>query len=587
MKKAMTLILALLLVLSIYSPTPIHSEATKVVITADSLKVRSGPGLSYPVVYGVKQNESYEVISKEGDWIKIKLSRSATGWIASWFAKEQSTSASPSTPKTEVKTEQKMVSNADGLRIRKGPGTSFQVVGSVNKGDVLEYKEKSESWVRISYQQFEGWVHSDYLNGIPTEEKKQTPNTTVLKKGKVKATSLKVREKGSLTSAVIGSLNNGDSVSIYGEQGSWYEIALNASTRGWVHRDYITISKSEEQPKNEDKPQTTTTAVVTATILNVRDQNTLDGKVIDKVKKGDKLTVLYEQNNWSQVKLPNGKEGWVAGWYLEKTTSSTTPEQPTDSNESIVTILYDTTNIRKGPSTSDSIVARANQGDTFTIIEKVKDWYKIALGNGKEGYVAGWIVTTTGSIGKVEKPGMNQYLEGKTIVIDPGHGGADSGAIGVKGNFEKTLTLRTAKLLDEKLRAAGAKTVVTRSQDVYVSLSNRVSLSNYYQADAFLSLHYDSTVYPSANGITTYYYDKSKDYKLAETLQSEMIKQTSFTNRGVKYGNLQVLRQNKRPSALLELGFLSNISEEAHVMTATYQDRVTTAIFNGLAQQFK
>lgn len=583
----MTLILALTLFTSIYVPTPIHSEATKVIITADSLKVRSGPGLSYPVVYGVKKDEGYEVISKEGDWLEIKLSSNASGWIASWFATEQSKSPSPTPTKKEEKTEGKMISNADGLRIRKGPGTNFQVVGSVNKGDVLQYKERSENWIKITFGQIEGWVHSDYLKGIPTETNTNPNNSTVLKKGKVKATSLKVREKGSLTSAVIGSLKNGDTVSIIGEQGSWYEISLNASLKGWVHRDYITISNTEDQPKDDDKPTTTTTAVVTASLLNVRDQNTLEGKIVDKVKKGDKLTVLYEQNNWSNVKLPNGKEGWVAGWYLEKTTTSTTPDDSKNTDTSTVTILYDTTNIRKGPSTSDTIVARANQGDTFTIIEKVNDWYKISLGNGKEGYVAGWIVTTTGTIGKVEKPGMNQYLDGKTIVIDPGHGGADSGAIGVKGNFEKTLTLRTAKLLDEKLRAAGAKTILTRSQDVYVSLSNRVTLSNYYQADAFLSLHYDSTVYPSANGITSYYYDKSKDYKLAETLQSEMIKQTSFTNRGVKYGNLQVLRQNKRPSVLLELGFLSNISEEAHVTTSTYQERVTTAIFNGLAQQFK
>ncbi|MBM7660701.1 N-acetylmuramoyl-L-alanine amidase [Bacillus mesophilus] len=584
MKKGLifTLVLALL---SLSIPqTTILAENSKVVINVDSLHVRSGPGLSYNLVSSVDRNEEYEVIAKDGDWIQIKLSNNLSGWVASWLVSEKKEEKKEETSSNPVKLG-KLESTADGLRIRKGPGTSFQVVGSVNKGDVLEFKEKSESWVHISFKDYDGWVHSDYVKGLPTESP-TNKEKTVIKSGSVTANSLNVRLSPSLNAAVMGKVQKNDEVEIYAEKYDWFEIKINNKT-GWVHKDFIKV-KTEEKKKEDQKKEETSKkqiATVTATLLNVRNDFSLSGSVVGQVKKGDQLELISEQNNWCQVKLPNGKTGWVAGWYVEKSEVEPPTENPEET--STVTIIYNTTNIRSGPSTSDSIVHRAMQGDTFKIAEKVNDWYKITLSNGEFGYVAGWIVTTTGSIAKVERPGMNQYLEGKTIVIDPGHGGRDSGAVGVRGAYEKTLTLRAAKLLDEKLKAAGAKPILTRNQDVYVSLSNRVSLSHYYQADAFISLHFDSSVYPSARGITTYYYNKSKDYSLGESLQTELIKQTSLRDRGVQYGNFHILRNNKRPSVLLELGFLSNMTEEAHVSTSRYQEQITTAIFNGLAYEFK
>jgi N-acetylmuramoyl-L-alanine amidase len=590
MKKGIILILVLALISLSIPHSSFLAENTNVVIKVDSLNVRSGPGLSFQVISSVKKNQAYEVLSREGEWIEIKISQSLNGWVASWLVAEQTTNTNGGSSTTNVKSEN-LEATGDGLRIRKGPGTNFQVIGSVNKGDILQFKEKSENWVKISFKQYVGWVHSDYLKGIPTED--STGNKKeVMKSGVVTATSLNVRVSPSLNGMVMGKITKDGKVDIFSEDADWYEIGLGNKI-GWVHKDYIKINSKQGSPTESDQKSdpgasAERTATVTATLLNVRNDFSLNGSVVSQVKKGDQLTIVSEQNNWCKVKLPNGSVGWVAGWYLDKSTSTPTPSTDSDQAEtSSVTILYDTTNIRSGPSTSHDVIQRSKQGDTFTILEKIADWYKISLPNDKIGYVAGWIVSTTGSVPKVDRPGMNQYLAGKTIVIDPGHGGRDSGAKGVRGTFEKVLTLRTAKLLDEKLRAAGAKSVLTRSQDVYVSLNNRVSFAHYYQADAFLSLHYDSTVYPSAKGITTYYYNKQKDHSLGQSIQNELIKQTSLSNRGVKYGNYHILRQNKRPSVLLELGFLSNISEEAHVSTPQYQEQITTAIFNGLAYEFK
>ncbi|MBR8645773.1 N-acetylmuramoyl-L-alanine amidase [[Brevibacterium] frigoritolerans] len=85
------------------------------------------------------------------------------------------------------------------------------------------------------------------------------------------------------------------------------------------------------------------------------------------------------------------------------------------------------------------------------------DWYSIKLKGGKTAYVAGWIVTIEGVPSKSNDLALRKYLKDKTIVIDPGHGGRDSGTIGVGGTLEKNLTIRTAELLRDKLQAAGAK----------------------------------------------------------------------------------------------------------------------------------
>ncbi|MFZ3588286.1 SH3 domain-containing protein [Bacillus sp. DJP31] len=590
MKKAVIFILVLSLLSLSIPHSSIFAENITVVIKADSLNVRSGAGLSYRVVASVMKDQSFEVLEKNGDWVKIKVSSSLSGWVASWLVSEKS----PSKTQKTVAIVQKpgnMEATTNGLRIRKGPGTSFQVIGSVNIGNLLQFNERSEDWIKITFKQLEGWVHSDYLTGIPSEDNENTDKNKVQKSGIVTTNSLNVRDSASLNGPIIGKVTKDEKVDILSEKSDWYEVRLKPRN-GWVHKDYIKISSAiDTEKRNDPAPsqgsQPNQMATVTATILNIRSDYSLNGAIVFTVKKGDQLTIVAEENSWYKIKLSNGKEGWVAGWYLEKTTNRTAPTDSSNAKTSTVTILYDTTNIRSGPSTKNDVVQRTMQGDSFTIVEKIDDWYKIALSTNTFGYVAGWLVSTTGEVQKVERPGMNQYLSGKTIVIDPGHGGRDSGAKGVRGTFEKTLTLRTAKLLDEKLRAAGAKSVLTRSQDAYVSLNSRVSFAHYYQADAFLSLHYDSSIYPSANGTTTYYYNKTKDYSLGQSIQSEMIKQTSLSDRGVNYSNFHVLRQNKRPSVLLELGFLSNISEEAHVSTSQYQEKVTTAIFNGLAQEFK
>jgi len=586
----MCFILVLLSIFAHLSPSTVKA-ANQVTINVDVLNVRNGAGLTYSVIAKVKKGQTYDVVEKKNDWTKIKLSANSSGWVANWLVTQKKTTTSSSTHTVTASNGTVVESIATGLRFRSGPGTSFGVIGVFDKGKTANYLEKSGEWIKISYSGKSGWVSSSYVKVKNATSTQGAANTSSGKTGTVTASSLNVRKTASTLGSIVGSLKKNTTVSILKESGNWVQIQTK-NISGWVHSDYLKVTSStntQKENKTSTTAQNTTTksnGTVTATSLNVRNSGSLSGSVIGAVAKGTKVTILEEKNDWYKISFGSNKVGWVAGWYISKA-STTAINTNSNNNSQHVKIIYNGTNIRSGSSTSHSIIKRANLGETYGIIEKAGDWYKINIGSNKTGYIAGWVVETTGVSKPVTKPGASQYIKNKTIVIDPGHGGRDAGAVGVSGTLEKNLTLSTAKLLYDKLKSAGANVFITRSNDTYISLNSRVSTSHYRNAEAFISIHYDSIADRSVSGTTTYYYNSLKDGPFAKDLNNELVKQTKLRDRGLKFGNFHVLRENKVPAVLLELGFLSNRTEELTVATTGYQERASQGIFNGLAKYFK
>ncbi|OOC60932.1 N-acetylmuramoyl-L-alanine amidase family protein [Paenibacillus ihbetae] len=169
----------------------------------------------------------------------------------------------------------------------------------------------------------------------------------------------------------------------------------------------------------------------------------------------------------------------------------------------------------------------------------------------------------------------------KVVVIDAGHGDHDPGAIGVTKKREKDFNLAMA-LKVEKLLAnePNIDVVLTRSTDKFLELKDRAKLANDLKADVFISIHANSG--PSAaTGTETYYYDQS-DKALAAALHKEIVKAMGLKDRGVRYGNFHVIRETKMPGALLEVGFMSNKTDESKLFDPATQDRVAAAIVRGI-----
>lgn len=148
------------------------------------------------------------------------------------------------------------------------------------------------------------------------------------------------------------------------------------------------------------------------------------------------------------------------------------------------------------------------------------------------------------------------------VALDAGHGGEDIGA-NVGSIYEKDITLKIADYTAEELRYRGFKVVRTRDEDKLLGLAEIGTIANAASADIFVSVHINYNKESIYKGVSTYYYDKDgyqKDerIKLAQTIQSELVKSDNWEDRGILRENFQVLRDTNMPSVLLECGFLSN-----------------------------
>lgn len=211
-------------------------------------------------------------------------------------------------------------------------------------------------------------------------------------------------------------------------------------------------------------------------------------------------------------------------------------------------------------------------------------------------------------------------LTAKTIVIDPGHGGKDPGALGTRTLQEKGIVLSISEKLREVLTAKGYTVLMTRETDHFIPLKQRTEFAIQHKADLFLSIHANGSETSRANGIETYYLNvtstddaaekvaarenidsgysiqeletllegliresKSEDSKrLAQYVQQALVQSTGAADRGVKHARFVVLIGTKVPAILIETGFVSNAGEGQKLATSAYQYKVATAIAEGV-----
>ena len=132
----------------------------EIVVTTKVVNVREGAGLSFPIVKKLTKGETYPIVNEDGDWIEIGIGVGKTGWVANWLVEKKSDS-------NQVKKESGQgIITGSSVRVRTGPGTTFQTVGSITKGTAVDIIEKNENWIQIKHAGIEGWVSSDYLSSL-------------------------------------------------------------------------------------------------------------------------------------------------------------------------------------------------------------------------------------------------------------------------------------------------------------------------------------------------------------------------------------------------------------------------------------
>ena len=172
-----------------------------------------------------------------------------------------------------------------------------------------------------------------------------------------------------------------------------------------------------------------------------------------------------------------------------------------------------------------------------------------------------------------------------TVVIDAGHGGIDPGGIPGQRIPEKPYTLDVAFRLRAILRTAGFQTVMTRTNDTFIPLPERVRIANAQHNAIFVSIHFNSSIISTGHGIETYYYAPNAE-PLAARIQAQVMRINPGTeNRGVKSRGYFVLRKTSIPSVLVEGGFLTNPDEARLILQPAYRQRLAQMIAQAIIEQ--
>jgi uncharacterized protein YgiM (DUF1202 family) len=252
------------------------------------------------------------------------------------------------------------------LNIRSGPGTAYSKVGRFDKNDsvsIIEVGQKN-GWHKIWYENQIAYVYANYV------EMANTPSIEAT--GVITASVLNIRTGPGTSHTIIGQLNKGDKVNITKVKysSSWHQLLYDGEIV-YVHVNYVNVDGAGADAQ-------VLYATVDASALNFREGATTRSRVIDTLKRGDVVQLIEEGSAWHKVRY-GGKEGYMYAKYLDVSTAV----------YGKVTTSY--LNVRKGASTSYSIIGRLSKGDVVQIVSKGSKWYKIVYKSGVAYVYASYI----------------------------------------------------------------------------------------------------------------------------------------------------------------------------------------------------
>lgn len=433
-------------------------------------------------------------------------------------------------PKQQVTIEREQVV------LRNSPDTLAESIGELTSSTKVRLLEERNGWARVRTEnQQEGWLPIWFLD-----------NRTLINDQAIAAQLLidtpvygEREESGPLVTTIVA--------------GSYLLVSQEAE--GW-----LSVQLTSEELTDEDSTELETKGYIPTRLVNLVPEE----------------RALAHNEAYRFEKLRAYDPEAIAAARLE-----VEPE---------VTIQFANEPLYEEESTYSQVLYRAMPGEVFSLVgelakHKDDDFYLIESSEGERGYVdSDRVAVNTFSVGRLEGPIISQ-LSKATIMLDPGHGGVDTGALSWDSMAEeKVATLELALEIKKQLEAKGATVLMTRDEDHYVELIERTEASNVNEVDLFISLHIDGSEDSYWSGTSTYYYHQT-DKTLAEAVNQELDNQ-ELENLGIMFGNYHVLRENTRPSILLELGYISNYYDVEVIFSHEYQKSIAKSITKGLENYF-
>ena len=591
-----------------------ESNDTGIIHNIKSANVYKGPGKAYGTTGGkVKEGELITIIKTSGNWTYFQ-SNNDYGWIASKFVQSSLGEAVLTNGKTSH-------------QLYSGPGTSFEKKGSSKAGTTALLFDKNGSWRHIYVNGQEAWVAEKYIQ----------PTYGV---GKVKASYVNLYNGAGKKYGTSGKLSNGSVVAYAEVKNSWRHVFVNGKSH-WIwnahltNTDYDTFSHQTVISKNyanlyngpakssgaktkvnngtplvslatmgnwtyiqtssnegwvwsDSLVNTTATAKITGTSsAKIYKSPNKSGGTTGKTLAKNKVVAIKElKNGWRSVRSSNNT-GWIEDKYINETMKISSKSEGT--SQSIYNV-----NVYLSATKSLGSIGLIPKGSTVSYLQEKNGWRYVQAGN-----LQGWVWDN--SLSTVSP------LSGLNIIIDPGHGGTDPGAVG-NGLKEADLTLDISERAQDLFDKTPINTIMTRtSKTSSVTAGSKISTSQSLQKrmdfaadnkksedDVFVSVHINAG---GGTGGETYYYSSysraavnpyNADSKLlAQKIQARLVDYMDFKNRGTKEANFYVLKYNSMPATLVEAGFIDHASDAAKLKQTYYKQQAAKAIYQGTLDYYK
>lgn len=340
-------------------------------------KLYTNTSTSSTVLKNLAQGNTVEVIEETATWLKVK-NGTGYGYVQSSAVRNLSIPQMPTTILWTGKT-------TSGLNVRQTPDAEGKLLGTLATGATVEVlHEESNGWLQIKFNDSFGYVNGNYVQKDAVTETPSTPesNKQIGYVYNLDGIQLNVRPEPNTNQAAIGKLNEGDTVTILGESGNWYQIEYNNGF-GYVSKDYVSLTNPAVEKK------TGYVYNLDGTTLNVRPQPNTSQAAVGKLNEGDTVIVVGESGNWYEIEY-NNSTAFVSKDYVTFTKPGSHPDGNINFEKNPRTgVVIDgvpTLNVRQAATTSSSILGTLTSTNEVTIVGRENDFYKIKYNTGF-GYV--------------------------------------------------------------------------------------------------------------------------------------------------------------------------------------------------------
>ena len=484
------------------------------------------------------------------------------------------------------------------------------------KLDTSEYENSDSPFMDVSINHpYVTYVNTIYYNGVTKgSNQKYNPNEQVTRKqfalfvaraknekyrldvpvkgvaapdasqviGLVAATTdgLNIRKSKDTSSAanIVGTAHKGGILSVHAVEGDWLKVS-NKGSFAYIYKTYTQFLDVDGNTLGNVQKQVTTTQNI-----NLYVKPTTSSKVISTVN--SKVTLpVYKTVDGYYLTVVNDLPGYIVVNSTEdavvENPSNPNPTPPSFSGDLLGRATVDNLNIRQEANTTSTVVSKLKKGE-YVQVNRINGYWAQVTYKGQEGYIHKSYIKL---LNQSDHP-----LKDRVIIIDPGHGGTDSGnTFGTI--YEKDVVLKVSKLVERKLAATGANVLMTRTDDVYPTLPDRVDFTNVNYGEIFVSIHANSVLNnTTANGTETFYAmtsgDKQESIDLATFVNNQIVNDLKMRNRGVKNEQFYVIRNTIIPAILVELGFLTNSEDRAKLTDDHYIELFAESIYKGIVEYY-